>query len=358
MKKIGIITINGDNNYGNRLQNYALEQIIISLGYDATTVVFPQKLKLRDAVRELLRLRRREYRDKRKKFKKMNRLKTVEFQGFRTKYLHNKIFSIKDDFSSFDRFITGSDQVWNPSWRLIDEYWLRFVPQQKRFSYSASMATKTIHRANIKKLPIYLSEMNEISVREDESVDFIKEISGREATVVLDPTMLLRKKDYKTLISTQIESKVDSSSPFILVYALVGLPERLQNKLENFAENKGLKIVYIMGNEYHAEHMVYNPIEFVEAIDKATLVVSDSFHCGVFSIIMKTDFILFNRVDGADMGSRITSLVSRFDLESQLYIGGDIEEYMSIDFDKLTEKIDCSRDKSLEYLKFILEKPL
>lgn len=358
MKKIGIVTIDGDNNYGNRLQNYALEQIIISLGYDATTVVIPQKKKMRDLIRETLRLRRKEYRNKKKRFKKMNELKTEAFQQFRNKHLRNQVYSIKDDFSIFDRFVTGSDQVWNPSWRLIDEYWLRFIPEKKRFSYAASMATTTIHRANKRKLPIYLSEMNEISVREEESVDFIKEVSGRESIVVSDPTMLLKKSDYQDLISSKPESKVDSSNPYILVYALVGLPEKLQKQLEEFAENNNLKIIYIMGNEYHPEYMVYDPIEFIEAVEKATLVVSDSFHCGVFSMIMETQFILFNRVDGADMGARITSLVSRFNLENQLYVGGDIQKYMSIDFDELSRKIEVNRKKSLEYLKFILEKPL
>lgn len=358
MKKIGIITLNGDNNYGNRLQNYALEQSINHLGYDVETIVFPNKKNLKDYLRLLKKNLRSNYRIEQKKFKKMNELKSQAFKPFRQQYLHNKRYERADDFSCFDRFITGSDQVWNPSWHLIDDNWLRFVPKEKRFSYAASMATTTIHKNNINKLPQYLNEMNELSVREAESVDFIRELTGREAKLVIDPTMLLSKNDYEMLIENQKDSQVDTTEPYILIYSLVGLTDELEVSVNRLAQKNNLKIIRVMGNKFHNDHIVFNPIEFVEAIQNASLVISDSFHCGVFSILMETQFVLFNRTDGQQMSSRITTLLEKFDLMSQFYQNGELEELMNIDFTHINEKLIQERKDGIDYLKYILSKPI
>ena len=359
MKKIGIVTIDGDNNYGNRLQNYALEQSIKSLGFEVETLVFPKKKEIRDIVRTVVKLRKKEFRIQRQKSAKMENLKSKGFKIFREKYLQNKEYKREDDFSGFDRFVTGSDQVWNPSWRLQDDYWLRFVPKEKRFSYAASMATTEVHQANIKKLPLYLMEMNEIAVREEESIEFIKNISNRDAKWVLDPTMLLTKSDYEKLIDEQTDSQVDASAPYILIYTLTGVQNNLKKKLIDYADKNKLKIRYIMGNEYHPEHMVYDPVEFIEAIQKAKFVVSDSFHCGVYSILMETDFILFDRIDGENMSSRITSLLSKLEIESQFYSDNkEIDEMLNVDFEKTSKKIELLRSESKDYLNYILNKEI
>lgn len=358
MKKIGIITLNGDNNYGNRLQNYALEQAIQSLGYEVETIVFPPKKTVKDYLRQIKKNLNSDYRLEEKKFNKMNEIKTKAFQSFRSQYLNNKFYKRNDDFASFDRFVAGSDQVWNPSWHLVDDNWLRFIPEKKRFSYAASMATTNIHKSNIVKLPLYLKEMNEISVRESESIEFIKNLTGREAKLVIDPTMLLAKKDYENLIECQTISQVDKTVPYILVYSLTGLTQDINQQLEKLSEKNHLKIIHVMGNKYHPDHKVFSPIEFVEAIQNASLVVSDSFHCGVFSILMETQFVLFNRTDGQQMSSRITTLLEKFDLMSQFYQGGELERLLNIDFSKVSKKLVKERQEGIDYLRYILSKPI
>lgn len=358
MKKIGIITINGDNNYGNRLQNYALERTIVSLGYDAETIVFPAQTKLRDHLRLAKNSMNKNYREKQKDFKKMNKLKSIEFKNFREKYLNNVEHSRNEDFSEFDRFICGSDQIWNPSWRLIDEYWLRFVPENKRFSYAASMATTSIHKSNMKKLSRYLNEMNEISVRESESIELIRKFTDKKVELVIDPTMLLRKEDYQQLINEQQDSKVDPSKKYIIIYSLEGLPVEFSEKVEKYAKKNNFEIIKIMGNKYNDQDEIYNPIEFVEAIEHAQLVISDSFHCGVFSILMETPFVLFDRIDGLEMNSRIMTLLDKFDLQNQFYCGGALEESVNIDFFSVTKKVAYERKISMNYLKHILAKDI
>lgn len=358
MKKIGIVTIDGDNNYGNRLQNYALEQSIITMGFEVETLVFPKRETIRNRVGELKRSLNRDYRIQKTKFERMSELKLEAFKPFRDNYLNNVSYDHNADFAKFDRFIAGSDQIWNPSWRLIDDYWLRFAPENKRFSYAASMATTVVHKANAEKLPRYLKEMNELSVRESESVPFVKQISGREAKLVVDPTMLLLKKDYEKLVNEQHESHVDKSRPYILVYALEGLSKELESQVVKLSSEKNWEIVTIMGNKYNVEHKVYNPVEFVEAIQNASLVVSDSFHCGVFSIIMESPFILFNRTDGVQMSSRITTLLSRFNLMQNFYDGGEINSLLEIDYDSIDKALKVARAEGLGFLSFILNKSI
>lgn len=358
MKKIGIITLNGDNNYGNRLQNYALEQAIKSLGYEAQTMIFPEKKRIKDHLGKVKKNLNSNYREEQKKFRQMNELKNSAFQPFREQYLNNRFYSRKDDFSSFDRFITGSDQVWNPSWHLIDDNWLRFAPQEKRFSYAASMATTQIHKSNMEKLPKYLKEMNGISVRESESVEFVKELTGRAAKLVVDPTMLLSKEKYEKLISEQPHTQVKTDKPYILIYSLTGLTEDINKKVKEMSKSRNLEVFHIMGNQYKENYKVYNPIEFIEAINNAELVLSDSFHCGVFSILFETQFVLFNRNDGQPMNSRITTLLSKFNLMDQFYTGGDLSSFMNIDFSLIAEKLKKERKVGIEYLKHILSKPI
>lgn len=358
MKKIGIVTINGDYNYGNRLQNYALEQAIISLGFEVETVVFNEKKSFREYIRKFKNNLNKEYRIEKKNLDRMKIMKIDKFKYFRHKYLNNVQYKRKENFSDFDRFIVGSDQVWNPSWRLIDDYWLRFVPKNKRFSYAASMATTSIHKKNKNKLPKYLKEMNEISVREKESVSFIHEISGRQAEFVVDPTMLLKKSEYERLIDAHEHSKVKKDTPYILIYALEGLSEEMEKEVKKFSCEKGFDIIRIMGNKFQEGHIVCDPIEFVDSISNAEFVVSDSFHCGVFSILMETPFILFNRLDGMKMSSRITTLLTQFDLINQYYLGGELNKFTEIDYSKIQKKIETFRTEGMNYLSFILNKKI
>ena len=53
MKKVGIITINDYRNYGNRLQNYAVQEVIKSLGFEAETIINTYKVSRIDRLRNI-----------------------------------------------------------------------------------------------------------------------------------------------------------------------------------------------------------------------------------------------------------------------------------------------------------------
>ena len=115
MKKIAIVTLSDFNNYGNRLQNYALERIITSQGYDVVSLVDFRPNLLKTSVKTIIKKDGIKFTDR---MKKIRRLKN--FLDFDKKYVNTfpvnagEFSSVSDD--EYHCFIVGSDQVWNPDW--------------------------------------------------------------------------------------------------------------------------------------------------------------------------------------------------------------------------------------------------
>lgn len=294
-KKIGIVTIYGNDNYGNRLQNYALETSIRKLGFSVETIVIDEpgeKIKLfRRSVKKLLSSK--ENRNKYIARKKMIKKKEKIFAEFTDNYLNNVRYKYNDDFSNFQKVFVGSDQVWNPNFDLKKIHFLRFVEKNKRYSYAASIATDEIPLNKKEKFSEYLNGMMNISVREKSSVEVVKKLIGKNATCVLDPTMLLKKEDYINLIESSKSNVEQKRKEYILIYCLSDLKPDLKKEIQNYSESNNLEIVQIMGNYYNESHVIYDPIGFIDAINNAKLVITDSFHSGVFSIIMETPFFSY-----------------------------------------------------------------
>lgn len=156
MKKIGIITLHGYNNYGNNLQNYALVYIVEKLGYNVSTVIIKEKKIniLTSKLKYISKLNRGEilksFKSKinqdndrisdEKKIIANNRLN--KFKQFSEKYLKETFYDLNnsDDMetiSDFSYFISGSDQVWNPiQYQALPIYFLTFASKDKRVSYA------------------------------------------------------------------------------------------------------------------------------------------------------------------------------------------------------------------------------
>ena len=145
MKKIAIVTLSDFNNYGNRLQNYALERIITSQGYDVVSLVDFRPNLLKTSVKTIIKKDGIKFTDR---MKKIRRLKN--FLDFDKKYVNTfpvnagEFSSVSDD--EYHCFIVGSDQVWNPDWAkyTYDKMFLRFCSPTKRISYAASFGVDKI----------------------------------------------------------------------------------------------------------------------------------------------------------------------------------------------------------------------
>lgn len=361
MKKVGIVTLHGNFNYGNRLQNYALKKAVESFGFEVETVIVPLNC---------LTFKQRIFRKVKNTFKKITinknkanknweqLLSTKEpmFTPFTEKYLNNRRIykGINNDFSFF---IVGSDQVWNPNY--IGEnslFFLSFADKYKRISYAASFGVSEIPENMQVFYSKMLSSMEKISVREEAGKQIVESLTDKKAHVLVDPTMLLSVDEWNQLINSKKDLKDPQNKKYIYIYIVETLSEEYYLKIEKYAKENSLEIIQVMGHHFDSNYKIYDPIEFIEKIKNAQMIFTDSFHGGVFSIIFHTPFVIFDRSEG-NMGSRIDTLLDTFNLQKNKYTKNmNFQELLNTDFSNVDDKLAEKRAESISFLKKALNK--
>lgn len=358
MDKIGIINFHRAPNYGAVLQAYALSETIKKLGGNPVTLdyinismdrAYNPKNYNHKSIKSLLatiiiysRL------------KKKNKC----FEDFRIKYLD--LYEIKDlqtlEREGFIKFIVGSDQVWNYMITQFDKaYFLNFVSDfRKKNSYAASFGFDHIPDEYIDEYKELLADFNHISVREAQGAAIIMNLLNRKAEVVLDPTMLLLKDDWNKLSRTYMEKK-----DYILIYQLAASQSLLdfavvlsqETKCEiviiNDAIIKKIKAKYVTG---------IGPQEFLSLFLNAKYIITNSFHGTAFSINLNKMFFVEMSQPTAKVNSRLENILDTFELRNRQIVNGKNDNIFSkIDYFRINKKIEIERQKSLNYLKRILE---
>lgn len=370
MKKVGIITLNGYKNYGNRLQNYALQEVIKSLGFEVETIINNTKFISSsnsniNFLNKIARLKEKNiielyniFQTKIENYLYKNKLhqqRTQIFKDFSLSYITETDFSISEDnipenFSDgYDFFVTGSDQVWNPNYRKGSPIeFLTFAPPEKRISYAASFGISKIPKEYAENYRLWLSEMSHISVREEAGAKIVKELTGKNATIVLDPTMLLSKDEWLSISKTP---KNKPTKRYLLTYFLGEVPKERIKLLKKIAGDNDLKIVNLAQIKDRA-HYLSGPSEFIDYINSASVFCTDSFHGAVFSILLDTPFIVFNREGKApSMNSRIETLLRTFKLESRS--ANNIKtnsQIFDVDYSHVVPILKEERRKAIGYL--------
>lgn len=369
-KKIGIVTITEGCNYGNRLQNWALQTVVEELGYSAKTLFHHTRsvrwhlAQVKDLIKQLLLCI----------LKKENSLahyiRILIFLKYNKKFIHSSGLKIVDNkavgdsVDKFDKFIVGSDQVWNTDLDIIptnlESYFLQFADKQKRVAYAASFGGNKVNDSYYSKVASFLREFNKISVREQEGKNIVYSMTGVHATVVLDPTLLI--DDERWIEFAKKPGFINCK--YILTYFLDDTEysrEIIKKAEKEFCE---LKIVNLRSEFYKCKSKVdlhgylVNPNEFVWLIANAQYIYTDSFHASVFSIIFGKPFMVYKRhsKDGKGMGGRIATLLSMFDLMNNL---GDFDGSLVVpnafDISTIKEIISLEREKSIKFLKAALE---
>lgn len=340
MKKVAILTLNGNFNVGNRLQNYALEKSIINFGFDVESLWFE------DTKEKIVR------KTKTAIFYILNFQKKKKFLNFSKKLLHIHYYKRPEKVDEYDYFIVGSDQVWNYNFNSFNNYYLLdFVKKGKKISYAASIGVDKIEDNYDELFKDELMKFNKISVRETQAkiaLDTILE-KKKDIQVVLDPTMLLGNDEWK-----KIEEKPKGiPSKFVFCYFL-GKNEKIMNNIKKFAKENECKIIDILDKESPFFNM--GPREFLYLERNAFMVFTDSFHSCVFSILFKTPFHVFKREDNEkNMISRIETLLKTFSLEKRLLNDTSSEFDTKCDFSQNEIILEKERNKSFEFLKEALD---
>ncbi|MEI6753149.1 MAG: polysaccharide pyruvyl transferase family protein [Paludibacter sp.] len=376
MKKAAILTITDYLNYGNRLQNYAAQELLKSFDLEVVSianVAIPErktKLPINQRIKNALKLSpitliqkaigKIHDRMNLEKYQTGQKAKEKSFREYSLKYMQETDYVINrynlpvDLGERFDYFFVGSDQVWNPNIRYgspVD--FLTFAPKNKRIALSPSFGVSAIPDEYIKRYTEWLSEMEFLSVREQAGADLIKKLTGREAQVLVDPTLMLTKEQW---LAVSEAGRKKPANAYLLTYFIGVLSAKRKKILNEIAIKNGLEIVQLASLD-DIERYDANPGEFVDYINSASIVCTDSFHAIIFSIQMEKPFVVFDREGkSAPMSSRIETLLSKFNFESRKYSKlQKASDIFKIDFSHIPEIIKTERAKVNNYLGLVIK---
>lgn len=355
MKKVLLTTVFSGYNYGSSLQALAGKIILQDLGFDCQLVAMKSLIKGRDI-----------------RLKKIVTIFLRSFllngkSGFKTLSTYQKSYNktmVGDSMTRFDKFtkehlqprylswrylkkaaresvacFAGSDQIWNSSAMYIDPmYYLRFAPIEKRVAFAPSFGRDFVADYNKKKMSLWIRDFSYISVREDTGVGLIQELTGRDAIQLVDPTLMVDGKTWKKIFG--IENK---ASNYIVAYFLDNPSELARRAIAELKIALGCKVI---GIPYKFDDLSYcdevipaGPIEFIDLINNANCVLTDSFHGTAFSINLHRPFYTFGRMYGTahSQSIRVESILKKMNM---------LDRFEPIDV-SISDKIDFAHSEAI-----------
>lgn len=333
-------------NFGSMLQAYATVKEIEKRGIDYRIISYKKRLTIGFTAKNVFRIFNSAWRGEKKLIvqKKLSRMivpeyamnvriRNAAFQAFMEENFDKKVFQcygydqLRRSAEKFDAFLVGSDQMWSPSGLATNFYNLMFVPdEKKKISYASSFGVSEIPFYQKKRTAEFLNRIDYLSVRENVGVKIIRDLTGRDALVTVDPTMLLTAQEWDEFSGGDRLSE----EKYIFAYFLGNNPE-FRRIVKELQRKTGLKIItlrhldeYIPQDEQFGDEAPYNlrPEGFVNLMKNAEYVCTDSFHGSVFSSLFHRQFVVFPRYSetaSLSRNSRISSLLNNLGLEKRLY---------------------------------------
>lgn len=371
--KIGIITIHKILNYGSALQSYALQHFI-DTNFECTTEIidykFPNDFHVNKRFKGLKRIKRHLHYLKLNFSFKYHKKKRLFSRFWKEQYsVSKKAYSSQRSLMEtppfYDVYLTGSDQVWNTKTLCGDKImFLDFAPLTSlKFSYAASFAFPTLDEKYKDSFTRYLSSYKAIGVRESSALNILNDLGLKsKGTLVCDPTFLLEKKDYDSLLPNSTLTLLDE--PYILVYSLSyafdPMPAILST-LNKVHAIKKQKVVFInnmvkgfVGNYELIENI--GPYEFIHLFSKASFVITSSFHGTAFSVINRTPFL---SISPKYKDGRLSDFLRHLSLENRIIYNDQTKPYLEegeVFNPTVISKIDEYRAESIRYIKNMIEK--
>lgn len=358
MKHILILSQHLHINYGGLLQAYALQKTVKDLGFEPAT----NSVLLKDMQKSIIKKILDFCSNKTKKVIKVvlgHNVMTAEkykiisrnTQRFINQFIQtDQITKLSDAaVEKYDIVLVGSDQVFRKKYSPVTEYFLNGLKNRNdkiKLTYAASFGIDDLSDWTNKEITICKTlapKFKAISVREDSGVDIFKNVFNTHADLVLDPTLLLEKKDYEKILDE--EDSVGNSN-VLMCYVLDKSPQKTQI-INQIKQKTRLDLLEVMPeqifnkNTKDIEKCIYPSVsKWIAGFRDANFVVTDSFHGTVFAIIFNKPFVCIgNKERGL---SRFTSLLKIFGLENRLVFSPE-------DFsDKLLEGIDYEKVNSIK----------
>lgn len=361
--KIGIMTFWwSQDNYGQLLQCYALQKCLRDAGHEAYLIRYkneersPLWKRCLKAFNLSLLYKHLKYKINSCKVKKEQICNDRHFDEFRKNYINQseKFYSsykeLKENPPEADVYIVGSDQVWNFSFlkkiknsSYIHSYMLDFGKETtKKMSYAASWSMNSLSNELIAEIKPLLQKFSYVSVREKNGIDLCKQCGYEKAEFVCDPTMLLDVDVYRNLYKSEVIRKQDKK--YLLLYMLNNECDFDIQKVYDFAKEKKLEVVYVTGNGVvdKREKIFATIPEWLYLIDNAEYIVTNSFHCCVFSSIFEKKFgVVKLKGKSAGMNTRMFTLFHLLGIE---------ERFVDDDFSNIEKSYTMNKDRITDFI--------
>lgn len=375
--KAGILTFHYAHHYGAQLQAYALMKSILSLGMDCEIINYVRKDTIEGSAlfrkglsaRALLsnantlmnygKLKRRYRRFKR--FVQDDMVLSEKFYG--------TYAELKEDAPHYDIYVCGSDQIWNPliyGEKTFDPaFFADFARAGKRVAYAPSFGGGTVAEDKRELLKKYLDKFDCLSAREKQGEKIIRDVTGRDAITVLDPTLLLTGEQWEEIACEPVFKE-----PYLLCYFITDA-RKYGGFIQMLADKYKLPVVSLCGSRRVVPQTRYKvldagPREFLGLFRDACAVCTDSFHGTVFSINFKKEFYCFESPKKAEKAadSRLNNILSKLGLLSCLYsCNMDSREFADricgtadlINYQQVDDKLREERRLSVNYLQEALK---
>ncbi len=372
MKTIGIITIHKINNYGSVFQAYALQRACENLGRKVEIIDYnypnsfhvPNKYaKTEDLLPNEPRWIKLLYAiDLMKQHRGIARF-VSRFEHLSLKQ-YNHPSELLSDVPHYDVYITGSDQLWNPRHCNGDPaFMLHFAPDNAlKISYAASVGANSIPE-DLK--PLYKKMLNRythISVRENSGLSVVKDVADKDATVVLDPTLLLNRDQWNQIATPKRQFRKKYILCYFLNYTFNAFPY-VDQLAEYMQKQTGYEIVRVARPPHklglpHTHYRVgASPEEFLALVRDAEMVLTTSFHGTAFAVNYgKPVFTVAQDREASD--SRQVSLMHNLGLDNQILSIKDAmpdKNRFEYDVDSEQERLEILRKQSMDYLKRALK---
>lgn len=342
-------------NYGGILQNWALQQVLKRLGHDPITIDGYERFSTphyvfnyaRAALSRLIGKKRYYPRRYCGAMRSENTGRFIENQIIKTHVMWDYKPSVVRRYR-LDAIVVGSDQVWRYNFNRFhyEQMYLKFAAKthlKKRVAYAASFGNdnwecppeRTPGCVDLVKL------FDAVSVREESAIKLCRDNLGVDAVRVLDPTLLLDAKDYAGIIDK--EWKVEE--PFLAVYCLDLSPSK-EAFFNQLAEEHGLKVMHFSSGWRSALTVE----QWLAIFSNASMVVTDSFHGTVFSILFRKNFYsICNPFRGR---TRMAGLLEQLGLEQRLVSNTDPHEpdNREINWDDVYARLNEQRKFSVDFL--------
>ena len=351
--KIGLITFHDTTNFGSLLQTYGLYKAIVNcdkqceiIDYQCQSIVereLPPRFRFTLNIRKLLRqfliiptCRR-----------KHNALSVFLTQNM---HLSGKFTreTIHNANNQYDKFIVGSDIVWGLDITKGDTaYFLDFVKgKSKKYAFASSIGNPWSEDEKTKIKPL-LNDFNHICVREEESAEWVEELTKKRPDVVSDPTMLLNPTEWKDIASDKYKGR-----KYVFLY-FNDSNNTCLTKAKEYAKSQNIEVLYVnYGKPIKGVKSIrpYSIADFLSLILYAQHIFTSSYHGMLFSIYFQKQFIFFNRAHK----SRMNTLAKKLNIYHCNGADVDTKNLPIIDYSAVNQAVSVYRNYSLDRLKHIL----